>query len=121
MNPPPIKVSLELILLLVNKGLDELTSKSKMKDLLSSRLAVREIIASSDTFLKDISTIGPPGLIGCNGPETDTTSIGCTFSGVCVGIEPVVDVHPARGIKSINANPSINGDKALLFMPASSG
>ncbi len=32
---------------------------------------------SAATFFKVISTIGPPGLIGCSGPDTDTTSMGC--------------------------------------------
>jgi hypothetical protein len=77
LNPPPISVSLALILFAGNRGFEELTSNSKLKVLLSSRAAVKETIDSVDTFLRVISTIGPPGLRGERGPNTDTTSMGC--------------------------------------------
>jgi hypothetical protein len=77
LNPPPIRVSVSLVLLLCSRGAKGVTLKVKSKGLFSSRVAVKEITGSAATFFRVISTIGPPGLIGCRGPKTDVISIGC--------------------------------------------
>jgi hypothetical protein len=69
------------VLLVGCKGFKGLTS-SKVKStdvpkaVSTSRVAVNEITGSTLTFFRVISTIGPPGVNGGTGPNTDTISIG---------------------------------------------
>jgi hypothetical protein len=77
-NPPLINVRVSLMLLPENKGLAEVTAKSKSwgpGSVNSTKKAVKEITGSVDTFFNVISTVGPPGVNGCKGPVTETTSI----------------------------------------------
>jgi len=52
-------------------GAEGETSKLKSKDLPATRVAVKLVMGSVDTFLRVISTVGPPGVIGGMGPVTD--------------------------------------------------
>jgi len=100
-NPPPIRQSLALVLLLCCRGCEGVTSskvKSKGKPEAedTSRVAVNEITGSPPTFFRVILTDGPPGLKGGKGPNTDTISIGSWSCDVETGWQP--DTVTARSV-----------------------
>jgi hypothetical protein len=97
LNPPPIRVSVSLVLALGCKGFEGLTSsKVKSKDSLSSRVAVNEITGTTLTFFRVISTAGPPGVNGGTGPNTDTISIGSQLCDAETGWQ--LDTVTARSV-----------------------
>lgn len=101
LNPPPIRVSVSLVLALGCKGFEGLTS-SKLKStdvptaVSTSRVAINEITGSTLTFFRVISTAGPLGVNGGTGPKTDTISIGSQFCDAETGWQ--LDTATARSV-----------------------
>lgn len=84
LKPAPIRVSLTLTVLPGKSGLAEETSNVKLKAWLSWSVADIAVTGRLVTFLRVISTFGPPGLMGASGPRTETTSIISGLAGIVV-------------------------------------
>lgn len=95
-NPPAIRQSLALVLLLGCKGFAGVTLKIKSKGLPRSRVAFNEITGSTPTFFRVISTTGPKRVNGLTGPNTDMISIGSWFCDVETGWQS--DTVTARSV-----------------------
>jgi len=99
-NPPPIRQSLALVLLLGHKGFEGVTSKVKSNGKPEAedtpRVAVNEITGSIPTFFRVIWTVAPPGVNGGRGPNTDTISIGSRSCDAETGWQP--DAVTARSV-----------------------